>query len=78
MVAVTAREMCAATGGTLYGDGNITVTEVSTDSRSIMSGVWFIPIKGERFDGHDYIDMALEKGAAGCFCARLPETLRED
>ena len=78
MVAVTAREMCAATGGTLYGDGNITVTEVSTDSRSIMSGVWFIPIKGERFDGHDYIDMALEKGAAGCFCARLPEKIRED
>ena len=78
MVAVTAREMSTATGGKLYGDGHVTVTEVSTDSRSIGSGVWFIPIKGERFDGHDYIDMALEKGAAGCFCSRLPENLRED
>ena len=78
MIAVTAREMCAAVGGMLYGNGDITVAEVSTDSRSIENGVWFIPIKGERFDGHDYIDMALEKGGAGCFCARLPETLRED
>lgn len=78
MIAVTAREICLATGGKLYGDNTISVTEVSTDSRSIEQGVWFIPIKGERFDGHDYIDMAMEKGAAGCFCARLPETLRED
>ncbi|MBR2896142.1 MAG: UDP-N-acetylmuramoyl-tripeptide--D-alanyl-D-alanine ligase, partial [Oscillospiraceae bacterium] len=78
MVAVTAQQMCQATGGTLYGDGALVVTELSTDSRSAENGVWFIPIKGERFDGHDYIDMALERGASGCFCARLPEKLRED
>ena len=78
MVAVTVREMSAATGGKLYGNENVVITELSTDSRTIGGGVWFIPIKGERFDGHDYIDMALEKGAAGCFCDHLPETLRED
>lgn len=78
MIAVTASEMCRAVGGTLFGSGDVSVTALSTDSRSIESGDWFIPIKGERFDGHDYIDMALEKGAAGCFCARLPETLRDD
>ena len=78
MRAVTALEMCRAVGGTLYGSGEVSVAALSTDSRSIEAGVWFIPIKGERFDGHDYIDMALEKGAAGCFCARLPETLRPD
>ena len=35
-------------------------------------------IPGERFDGHDYIDMALDRGAAGCFCARLPRKVRDD
>ena len=78
MIALTTQEMCRAVGGTLYGSEAVSVTALSTDSRSIEQGVWFIPIKGERFDGHDYIDLALEKGAAGCFCSRLPETLRED
>lgn len=78
MIAVTTLDMCAAVRGTLYGAADVTVTTLSTDSRSIGEGMWFIPIRGERFDGHDYIDMALEKGAAGCFCAKLPETLRED
>ena len=78
MISVTAAQMCLATKGTLYGDETLCVSALSTDSRSITQGVWFIPIKGERFDGHDYIDMALEQGAVGCFCARLPETLRAD
>ena len=78
MIAVTALQMSRAVKGTLYGNGDVSITALSTDSRSIEPGVWFIPIKGERFDGHDFIDMALEKGAVGCFCARLPETLRPD
>lgn len=78
MIAVTTGEMSAAVRGTLYGAADVTVTVLSTDSRSIENGMWFIPIKGERFDGHDYIDMALEKGAAGCFCSKLPDIRRED
>ena len=34
------------------------------------------PGVGERFDGHDFIDAALDAGAAGCLCAKLPEHLR--
>ena len=68
MIAVTTLDMCTAVRGTLYGAADVTVTTLSTDSRSIGDGMWFIPIRGERFDGHDYIDMALNKGAAGgCF-----------
>lgn len=78
MTPTTVKELCAAVGGTLYGGGAAAVTAVSTDSRSIRPGEWFVPLVGERFDGHHYIDMALEKGAAGCFCARLPQTLRPD
>jgi len=78
MIPVTIRELCAAVQGTLYGscDSELTVSAVSTDSRTIEPGLWFVPLVGERFDGHNYIDMALGKGAAGCFCARLPESLQ--
>ncbi len=54
------------------------VTAVCTDSRALTPGCLFLPWVGERFDGHDFIDAALEGGAAGCLCARRPEHLRED
>ena len=54
------------------------VTGVSTDSRKVAPGCLFLPWVGERFDGHDFIDAALSAGAAGCLCARLPQTLRAD
>jgi len=38
-------------------------TGVSTDSRNTRSGDCFFAIKGERFDGHDYIAAACERGA---------------
>ena len=76
MEKITAAEIAGATGGILSGTGEITA--VSTDSRSIGPGSLFVPLVGERFDGHAYIDMALEKGAAGCLCAALPEHVRED
>ncbi len=78
MIPITVSQIHAAVGGSLYGGGDAAVTALSTDSRSIGPGQWFVPIAGERFDGHDYIDMALEKGAVGCFCAHLPETLRPE
>ena len=37
----------------------------SIDSRTLNPGDLFIAITGERFDGHDYVQMALEKGAVG-------------
>lgn len=54
------------------------VSAVSTDSRKVQPGCLFIPWVGERFDGHDFIETALDSGAAGCLCARLPSTLRPD
>lgn len=37
---------------------------VSTDSREAMTDAMFVPIAGERFDGHDFILQAVEQGAA--------------
>ena len=77
MIPCTAREITLAVSGRLLqdGDGGDIVTRVSTDSRDILPGDLFVPLVGERFDGHSYIDMALAKGAAGCLCARVPQKL---
>jgi len=39
------------------------VTSICTDTRKIESGALFVPIKGDQFDGHDYVGEALTKGA---------------
>ena len=75
MMPCTARELCAAVGGTLLQDSGAPVTGVTTDSRAVQPGQLFIPLVGERFDGHAYISKALEGGAAGCLTAAAPETL---
>lgn len=51
------------------------LSQVSTDSRSIAAGDVFIAIKGESFDGHAFIGSALEQGAAFVISAHsyLPE-----
>ena len=78
MQPMTIPEIVSAVGGTRLDAGAepAPVTAVCTDSRKIAPGCLFLPIVGERFDGHDFIDKALDAGAAGCLCARAPETLR--
>ena len=78
MTGCTVKELCAAVGGTLLQESGAVVTEVSTDSRSIPNRALFVPLAGERFDGHDYLDAALERGAAGCLTARKPASLLPD
>lgn len=39
--------------------------KVSLDSRLIKKGEYFVPVKGDNFDGHAYIDDVLTKGAVG-------------
>lgn len=75
MTPCTVRELAAAVGGTILQDNGAVVTEVTTDSRRVPENALFIPLVGERFDGHDYIGGALAQGAAGCLTAKMPETL---
>ena len=80
MQPMTVQEIAAAAGGVWKNPraDAPAVSAVSTDSRNLESGCLFVPWVGTRFDGHDYIEQALEGGAAGCLCARLPEKLRPD
>ena len=73
METLTLRELLQAVNGTLLGafdNLDATVDGLDTDSRNIHPGSVFLPLSGERFDGHAYINSALEAGAAGCFTAR--------
>ena len=46
------------------------ITGVSTDSRSIEKGNLFVALKGENFDGHDYLEAVEEKGAVAAIVDR--------
>src|SRR5437763_5719639 len=47
------------------GDGKIFVDKVSTDSRTLKPGELFVALRGENFDGHNFVESAAQSGAAG-------------
>lgn len=48
----------------LQGDADKQLVNIASDSRSPLHDKAFIALKGERFDGHDYLTQALGQGAA--------------
>lgn len=80
-VMLTLAAAAAALNATWRGDGAVAFLRVTTDSRDIQPGDLFVALKGERFDGHDFVADVLSRGAAmamvetGHAClAALPET----
>jgi UDP-N-acetylmuramoyl-tripeptide--D-alanyl-D-alanine ligase len=49
---------------------SVVFTQICTDSRKIVPGCLFVALKGEKFDAHEFIDSAVEAGAAGVVCKR--------
>ena len=45
-------------------------SDVVTDTRKIKPGVLFVALKGERFNGEDFVSEAVTKGAAGIVVSR--------
>ncbi len=61
---LTLQEMAGAMGGRVMGDITTPrVRGVSTDSRTVSEDSLFFAIRGENFDGHDFVEQALKKGA---------------
>jgi len=50
----------------------VPVSVLTTDSRRVVPGALFIAIRGDTFDGHDFILEAVGKGAAAVLCERAP------
>jgi len=75
-------ELARAAGGTLHG-ADATFGTVLTDSRTLEGGALFVALRGERFDGHQFVPEALARGAAGALVERevsvaLPQVLVRD
>lgn len=76
MEALSVQELLEAVHGRVLGtfdDLTRTVSRVDTDSRRLHPDSLFLPLVGERFDGHAYLDQALNAGCAGCFTQRERE-----
>lgn len=62
---ITVKDIVEITGGKLLcGDKDIVLKDICIDSRYINAGDLFIPLLGEKNDGHNYIDSAMKIGAA--------------
>jgi UDP-N-acetylmuramoyl-tripeptide--D-alanyl-D-alanine ligase len=78
-VVLTAAVVAQATDGRLVaGASDRRFEHVSTDTRSITPGSLFIALRGERFDGHDFIARAVERGATGLMVSAVPQAATGD
>lgn len=65
---LTIEEIILATKARVIGAvDNSLAYSISTDSRNVGEKQIYLPLKGEKFDGHDFIADALKSGAAGYF-----------
>jgi UDP-N-acetylmuramoyl-tripeptide--D-alanyl-D-alanine ligase len=63
---LTVADIVEATGGRLLcGHGAAAVSGISIDSRTLKAGEIYVAIRGERLDGHAFVEPALRAGAAG-------------
>ncbi len=75
MISFNCTELVEAVGGKLlWGEPGITFSGVTTDSRKVTEDSLFIPLIGEKFDGHDYIEQCFSAGASVCLTSKtIPE-----
>jgi UDP-N-acetylmuramoyl-L-alanyl-D-glutamate--2,6-diaminopimelate ligase len=62
----------------VIGSTEVEVAAVDFDSRTVASNSLFVATKGTATDGHDYIEMAIDKGAIAIICEQIPENLCSD
>jgi UDP-N-acetylmuramoyl-tripeptide--D-alanyl-D-alanine ligase len=66
VVSLSSGLVVQATGGRLASaHGDRAFSSVSIDSRTLQPGALFVAIRGERFDGHAFVETAVARGAAG-------------
>ena len=74
---MTLAQMAEACGGILHAGAYHKQTEqeaagVVLDSRKVEPGFVFVATKGERVDGHNFIDSVYAQGALGVICEKVP------
>src|SRR5688572_12106464 len=59
------------------GSTAMEVNEITIDSRQVKAGSCFVAVRGVNSDGHQYIPVAIEKGASVIVCEEFPANLPE-
>lgn len=60
------------------GITNLSVKDIQIDSRKVTKGSVFIAVKGAVSNGYDFISAAIEKGATGIVCEKMPPVLNDE
>ncbi|MGE1063721.1 UDP-N-acetylmuramoyl-tripeptide--D-alanyl-D-alanine ligase [Megasphaera paucivorans] len=80
MAAFTIQEVEKATEGTVSYpiQDEMFFSKVETDTRNIGPGSLFVALKGEKFDGHDFVCQARDNGATGAVVQEYREEYKKD
>ena len=83
MKPLSLKEIISAVNAKCEFSGDLTVTGISSDTRTITKGDLFVALVGETFDGNDYVSVAQENGAVAAICSKpvecnIPVLLVED
>lgn len=62
----------------IHGNMAIEVGDVCIDSRQVTQQALFVAVRGVAVDGHQFIDMAIQNGAAAIVCETFPSDLKPD
>lgn len=68
---ISLEDILAATGGTCLAKNKMLFQGVGTDTRTDLNGKLFIPLKGENFDAHDFVDQAIQRKAEGLLVSKI-------
>ncbi|GAB7266645.1 UDP-N-acetylmuramoyl-tripeptide--D-alanyl-D-alanine ligase [Dickeya oryzae] len=82
MISVSLQQLADVLGARLVGE-NLTISDVSTDTRKLNAGCLFIALRGEKFDAHDYAADAVNNGATALLVSKhlpidVPQLVVED
>ena len=72
MIRMRLSEAASALGLRATG-GDVVFHGVSTDSRTTQRGALFVAVRGPSFDGHDFVDRAVQRGAVAALVERAPD-----
>ena len=60
------------------GNTEINIENIQFDSRKVFSGCVFVATRGTASDGHEFIPMAIEKGALAVVCEEIPSEIKSE
>ncbi|MEW6026378.1 MAG: UDP-N-acetylmuramoyl-tripeptide--D-alanyl-D-alanine ligase [Planctomycetota bacterium] len=77
MIPLHLHEIINAVKGEIRNYKPLLIDHISTDSRTITKDGLFIALKGDRFDGHNFLTQAIKQGAAAVLVSRIPEDIKD-